>query len=233
VGSTKITNEGTIAWHQGKWDFVPTTFENRGNWLLNQMICSNSVNMTNHGVLRLEAGNLDFGHLINYKNAELEVHGGNYRFLNSFKNHNVMKLFNQDWTFTDEGESLQLFRGYSECSNENAVTLDSKVDIELGRIECKKSYTHDVQKMAEAIIVEEGVIFTKRYQQKRTLADLSKVTTPGRVIFYCPSTTVTQKSEFTFQHLELYVDGLFRVTQELLAPSLTVNVNGQLVCGIK
>lgn len=230
LGSTTLRNEnGTLVWQKGAWTFSPQgksspLFVNHGNWSLDQMACSQLLNIQNHGGLYLKAGSLDFGDLINHK--ILEVSGGRYQFFSSFMNHHVLRLLNHDWTFT-------------EGNNTN-------VRLQPGKIECQKSYTHDVQALPESIRAEGDVIFSRRHAMRRTLADLAKVTTPGKVTFYCsggstnpfrrvssPSDlTTTRHYEFSnIGYLDLIVDGPFTIRHSFKARALSLNVNGPLTCG--
>lgn len=210
LGSTKVSNSGSLVWQNGTWTFAPQVFYNRGNWQLNQMECPQHLNIQNYGPLHLKDGSLDFGDLINHK--DLEVSRGQYRFFGSFINHHVMRLLNHKWTFT-EG-------------------TNNKAKLQLGEIECQKSYTHDVEAMPKAIRAEGDVTFTKRYQSNRTLNDLSNVIANGKVTFYCPGITTMQNYEFgNIGHLDLYVEGIFKVIHEFKVLALKLTVNGPLICG--
>jgi hypothetical protein len=216
IGSTKVTNQGTMSWQKGSLSFTSTGFENHGNWELDRMVISQRLKMQNYKTLHLKDGSLDFSDLVNHK--DLVVSGGSYRFYGNFINHSILRLLNHDWIFTQGSQSTG--------------------QVQFGEIERQKSYTHDAPELPKAIRAQGDVIFTKQYASKRSLDDLSRVTTPGRVIYYISpfliSSGIEPYKNYEFKdigHLDLYVTGNLKILHELKAPLLTVNVEGSLTCG--
>ena len=116
----------------------------------------------------------------------------------------------------------------------NSVSGTTSVVGPTGEIEADEdlTLTYDVKAFPKLIRSNGDVVFSPRYRKVRNLMDLEKVTTPGKVSFNTSAVTVSQNHEFAkIGHLELIVDGFFKIIREFKTPVLTLYVEGDLTIG--
>lgn len=225
-GLFKFQNQGTIICKKGR--YLPDSFVvNHGNWILDQMACARPINMSNHGTLELRNSTLNLSGLDNYQN--LIFRGGQYTIVGFLHNKRVMSFLEHDWIFTDDANNAaphRLLIKPSSLPNETGFVTSE------GEIESEKNLSYDIPTLPKHIRSEGDIIFSRRHQENRTLADLEKVSANGKVSLYTKDITTTKDYEFgNIGHVDLYVDGVFTTHHSFKAPVITLDVEGPLVGG--
>ena len=224
LGSTELTNSGTMIWHKGKWDFTPTRYDNYGRWTLDQIVCSRPFTVHNHDTFHLKNSTIILQHIINHKH--LIFSSGQYTLTGGLQNNNLMSFLENDWTFTDD----------LSIAAPNRLVFHDKGHFlgytSQGEIEVEKNLYYDIQTLPKLMRSEGDIIFFKRHQDSRMLDDLTKVAANGKVSFYTKNITTTQDYEFgNIRYLDLYVDGIFTNHYAFKVRSLALGVNGSLTNG--
>ena len=225
LGSTILrNNSGTLIWQNGTWTFSSSKdYVNNGIWVLDQMACSQTPTINNYVTLHLKNSKLNFSFLLNHHNLILS--GGQYTIRDGLQSNGLISFLDCDWVFTDDSVSTAPHR----------LVLDGvyvKKCHPTGEVEAEKSLTYDIQTLPKLIRGSGDVTFSKRHGKDRTLADLEKVSSLGKVSFHVPSITTTQDHEFSnIGHLDLYVDGIFTTHHSFKARGLSIEANGHFICG--
>lgn len=222
LGTTDVTNHGTITWQKGTLSTKTQSLNNHGNWIFDEITSIQPISLNNHGTLKFHSSSLTFSSLINTR--DLIFISGQYIVLDEFQNNRLMSFPDNDWVFTDDKAS--------NARNRFIVKDYGSRVFSSGEIESSHSLTYDVKSLPKVIRAAGNLTFTQRHQSHRTLDDLLKVQANGKVSYYCPGTITTRGYNLSgINHLDLYVHGSLRILHEIKAPKLTLDVSWGLVVG--
>lgn len=239
VDNAEIINDGDLVM-QGDTDFISAKVYNRngmtnregalnctnmilrnldaGKWLMERVKSGQSISMHSQGVLELAENSLDFDLLRNDK--DLILHGGSYR-VKDFRN-KKLQLGGNSWAVTDNP---------AEPAPNKLVLISPHIrEQNLGEIEAEHDLNYDLAVMPSNLRAENITTPEKRLWNAN---QLKKLTTSGKVTAWCDQSTFVN-GNFAFPnigHLDLFFNKPLTIHGSLIAPILSLHVNGTFSIG--
>lgn len=212
----QIQNTGTMICKKGNLSCADTKLDNTGDWLMDDIKSSDSLDVINKGTLQLKDSTLNFGQLKNDK--DLVVNSGAY-VVNALTNKRL-QLLDQDWVITDDPTTQAPHRLI--CRNRPQ---------QVGEIECQHNLLYDLEVMPQILRTQADVCCSNK--RIRNIDQLKSLVTPGKVTAWCsPVNSANVHFDFSnIGHLELFVNGPFATHYSLKAPVLSLHVHGPVVLG--
>ena len=241
TGSAVIrNNNGTMIWRDATWNFNPCEYVNMGKWQFDNVKCSQPITIHNYDTLQLKNSSLTFNQLLNAK--DLLLNSGQYVINTALQNNGsgIISFLENNWTFTDDVSSTAPHRLVLRGS----YTSDKYMS---NVIESQKNLEYHVQQIPHTIRAQGDVTFAKRHAPGRritpTYNPLQHIISTGKVTFWVSAVTFIQPPKESgmrygsclespnIKQLELNVDGPVTLQGSIKAPTLTLNVSGDLICG--
>ena len=224
--SAKVQNKGTVIWRNGNLSCANTTLSNAGNWLMDSIKSSGSLDLINDGTFQLKDSSLRFNQLTN--NKDLLLYSGVYAVY-ALKN-KLLQFLENDWTITDDPTN----------ASPNRFKLPSWTLLEantLGEIESQKNLLYDINILPNRLCAQGDICCSN--QHIRDINHLNQIQTPGKVTAWCKPIDLIKESgvsstniDFSkIGHLELFVNGPFTTHYSFKAPTLSLHVAGPLILG--
>ncbi len=239
VDNAEIINDGYVVM-QGDADFISAKFYNRntmtnregalnctnmilrnldaGKWLMERVKSGQPISMYSQGVLELAESSLDFDLLRNDK--DLILHSGSYR-VKDFRN-KKLQLGGNSWAITDNPAE--------QAKNTLLLTNPLLPATNVGEIEAEHDLLYDLGVVPSSVKAEDIILPNRRMQ---TVDQLKKLTTSRKVTASVAPATIAN-GDILFPnigHLELHVNGSLTKYGKLIAPILSLYVNGPFAGG--